>query len=437
MHIIDRRLNPKSKSLGNRQRFMRRAKAHIRDAVNDALRQRKVSEVDGGEEVSISTKDVREPTFSIDRETGDRDFVLPGNADYQQGDLIPKPPSGAGGGSGREGSADGDGEDIFSFTLTREEFLDIFFEDLALPNLAKQKLTKLATPVFRRAGYSTQGSPAKLNKIATMRNSLARRIALARPSSRQLRELEDEIAAETARQEAGEGDPDHLKALLEKRDGLRARMRAIAYIDPLDIRYNRFERRPQPIAQAVMFCLMDASASMTQPLKDLAKRFFMLLHVFLTRHYRAVDVVFIRHTTVAQEVDEDAFFYGRATGGTVVSSALVEMQRIVKERYPIDDWNIYVAQASDGHNFRDDMGRCLPILEREILPFSQYFAYIEVGEPNFATQPSDSVLWQGYDELTDAHPNFAMRQVFEPSDIFPVFRDLFASRGLVGDKTPQ
>ncbi|MEL6702192.1 MAG: DUF444 family protein, partial [Pseudomonadota bacterium] len=281
MHVIDRRLNPKSKSLGNRQRFMRRAKAHIRDAVNDALRQRKVSEVDGSEEVSISTKDVREPRFGIDQETGERRFVLPGNADYTEGDLIPKPPSGGGGGAGRDGSADGDGEDLFSFTLTREEFLDIFFEDLALPNMAKQKLTKLKAPTFARAGYSTQGSPAKLNKTATMRNSLARRIALARPKAGQLRALEEQITqAEESNDAAREAE------LRREAERLRTRMRAIAYIDPLDIRYNRFERRPNPVAQAVMFCLMDASASMTQTLKDLAKRFFMLLHVFLSRHYR-------------------------------------------------------------------------------------------------------------------------------------------------------
>ncbi|MEM1371764.1 MAG: DUF444 family protein, partial [Pseudomonadota bacterium] len=90
------------------------------------------------------------------------------------------------------------------------------------------------------------------------------------------------------------------------------------------------------------------------------------------------------------------------------------------------------AQASDGHNFRDDMARCQTMLAQEILPICQYFAYIEVGEPNFATQPSDSVLWQGYDDVPQAR-NFAMRQVFEPSDIFPVFRDLFAARGLVSD----
>lgn len=423
MHIVDRRLNPKGKSLGNRQRFMRRAKAHIRDAVSDALKRRKISEVEGSENISIRSKDLKEPAFNHDREVGRRDFVLPGNMDYRPGDQILKPPSQSGGG-GSEGSPDGDGEDSFVFTLTREEFLEVFFEDLKLPNLAKQKLKKLASPIMTRAGYAVEGPPAKLNKVTTMRNSLARRIALSRPKQVEIEELQSEIDL------AEEGDEEARARRLRHELDFRAnRMRSIAYIDPIDIRYNRHERQPKPTAQAVMFCLMDASASMTEQLKDLAKRFFMLLHVFLTRHYREVDVVFIRHTSSAAEVDEESFFHGRATGGTVVSSALEEMLRVVRERYPVDDWNIYAAQASDGHNFRDDMSTCLELLDKEIVPLCQYFAYIEVGDEAYSSGGNDSLVWSGYERLLEYHAHFAMRRAFEPGDIFPVFHDLFAASG--------
>jgi len=426
MHIVDRRLNPKGKSLGNRQRFLRRAKAHIRDAVSDALKRRKISEVEGSENISIRSKDLKEPSFGHDREVGRRDFVLPGNTDYRPGDQILKPPSSSGGG-GSDGSPDGEGDDAFVFTLTKEEFLEVFFEDLELPNMAKQKLKKMASPIMTRAGYAVDGPPAKLNKVQTMRKSLARRIALARPKQAELDELRAEL--EVA-EEAGEDKRvAKLKTELESR---LTRMRAIAFIDPIDIRYNRHERLPTPTAQAVMFCLMDASASMTEQLKDLAKRFFMLLHVFLTRHYREVDVVFIRHTSSAAEVDEESFFHGRATGGTVVSSALEEMLKIVRERYPVDDWNIYAAQASDGHNFRDDMDACLKLLDKDILPLCQYYAYIEVGDEAYSTGASNSLVWAGYERLLDLHSHFALRQVFEPGDIFPVFHDLFAASGRSG-----
>lgn len=425
MQIVDRRLNPKSKSLGNRQRFLRRAKAEIKEAVRDAVRDRKVSDIGSGENIRISSKSLREPTFSLDSKTGSRDFVLPGNNDLVVGDAIPKPPPG--GGRGSKGSKDGEGEDDFVFSLSRDEFLDLFFEDLRLPNLVKAKLKSMKSAELSRAGYSTDGPPSKLNYVRTMRNSLARRIALHRPSLASLEKAEQEIALAEAETPPDEERVKELRAKLARIVQLR---KTVGYLDPLDLKFNRHERIPKPTTQAVMFCLMDVSASMTERLKDLAKRFYILLNIFLKRHYREVQVVFIRHTNVAQEVDEETFFTGRETGGTVVSTALVEMQRIIDERYPLSDWNIYAAQASDGHNFGDDMEECLAILEGNLLEQCQYYAYIEVGSLDDGPNPPSEV-WDGYEELAAQYDNFAMRRVAEAGDIYPVFRNLFSE-----EKTP-
>ena len=422
MDIVDRRLNPKAKSLGNRQRFLRRAKAEIRESVREAIKKRKVSDVEGGEKVRIRSKSLREPSFGHGQGSGKRDHVLPGNKDFSVGDVIRKP-EGGGGGSGSKGSADGEGEDDFVFQLTRDEFLDLFFEDLKLPNLVKAKLKSLASPERVRAGLTSDGSPSRLNKTRTMRNSLARRIALRRPRMAEIEEMEALIAALEA---ATPRDEERIKSLKARLAHLNLMRKVIAYIDPLDLQYNRFERIPKPKTQAVMFCLMDVSASMTEQLKELAKRFFMLLHLFLSRHYNEVDVVFIRHTTEAQEVDEESFFRDTETGGTVISTALHEMLKIVKERYPVDDWNIYAAQASDGHNFDDDMDECLSLLNGEILPLCQYFAYIEVA-PEDGMSSMQSVVWGGYQEVGKANPQFAMKRVTNPGEIYPVFRELFAT----------
>jgi uncharacterized sporulation protein YeaH/YhbH (DUF444 family) len=416
MHVIDRRRNPKSKSLGNRQRFVRRAKAHIRKAVHESIRDRKIADLDGGEEITIDAKDLREPSFGYDRQSGQRDFVLPGNHDYRRGDQIQKPQGGGASGSG--GSPDGDGEDSFVFALTRDEFLDIFFEDLQLPNLAKRKLQSMESDSWSRAGYASDGSPQRLNKRETMRRSLARRIALGRPKLSEIEELESEKEQAESR-----GDSKETMRLRELIAVYRKRMQSVAYIESVDLRFNRFQRTPKPTTQAVMFCLMDTSASMTEDLKNLAKQFYMLLHLFLTRYYRAVEIVFIRHTYTASEVDEESFFHGRETGGTVVSSALAEMLRVVKQRYPVDDWNIYAAQASDGHNFDHDMPETIKLLEQEILPICQYYAYIEVGDEE---SRGGSRLWDGYDDLVQRYDHFARAGVGQPGEIFPVFRDLFA-----------
>ena len=87
-------------------------------------------------------------------------------------------------------------------------------------------------------------------------------------------------------------------------------------------------------------------------------------------------MVFIRHHTQAQEVDEETFFYARETGGTVVSSALNLMADIIEERYNKNERNEYVAQASDGDNWHEDNERCRNILSSSVLPFVQYYTYM-------------------------------------------------------------
>ncbi len=424
MHIVDRRLNPGGKSLANRQRFMRRAKSLIRKAVHESAASRSIKDADEAGEVALPAQGVHEPSFRRNATGGARDHLLPGNKQYVEGDTIPRPPSG-GGGSGSEGSPDGEGQDDFRFALSRDEFVDLFLEDLELPDLAKRRVVDTESMSWERAGYSVTGSPANLALMRTVRNGMARRIALRRPKADELEALREEIAA------LHDGDPRRVE-LQELLDRKLRRSSRIPYIDPLDVRYRRFEAHPRPVAQAVMFCLMDVSGSMTEHMKDLAKRFYVLLYIFLRRKYKHVEVVFIRHTHQAAEVDEETFFHSPETGGTVVSTALDEMRRVVSERYSPDAWNIYAAQASDGDNTASDNERTAELLTNRILPVCQYYAYLEVGRdsehfpPGFIRRDSD--LWQTYSDICRTGVPMAMRKVSHRRDIYPVFRELFARR---------
>ncbi len=423
MNIIDRRLNPPGKSLANRQRFLRRAREQVVKAVRDASAKRGIQDIENGDRITIPAGGVHEPSFRRAATSGQREHVLPGNKAFAEGDTIPRPPEG--GGRGSQGAADGEGEDEFRFVLSRDEFLDIFLDDLELPDLIKHKIKQAQATTLMRAGFSVTGSPNTLNLVRTMRNSLSRRIALRRPKPEDIAALEQE----RAELEAEGGDPDAIRAMTEQIELLRRRSRRVPYIDPVDVRYNRYQAVPKPIAQAVMFCLMDVSGSMTEHMKDLAKRFYILLYLFLRRRYQAVDIVFIRHTHEAKEVDEPTFFYSTETGGTVVSTALVEMQRVLKERYPIEDWNIYAAQASDGDNLISDNARTAALLRDGILPLCQYFAYIEVAaeyHTGTGVFERDTELWRTYRMIAEASQTLAMRRVRTRRDIFPVFRDLFA-----------
>jgi len=419
--IIDRRLAGKNKSIGNRERFLRRYQTQVRDAVRRAVDQRGIRDMEKGEDIHLPKRDISEPSFRHGS-GGAREIVHPGNREYVRGDHIERPQGGAGSAGAGQASDSGEGEDDFVFHLTKEEFMQIFFDDLALPRLVRTQLVQTPEMKSHRAGYSNSGTPSNLSVIRSMRGAIGRRVAIGAGSRLELAALREQLALLP---EAG-GDSIEVaaRASLEERIGaLRARLARIPYLDPIDLRFRNRVKLPVPTAKAVMFCLMDVSGSMDEARKDLSKRFFILLYLFLTRHYEKIDLVFIRHHTQAQEVDEENFFRARETGGTVVSSALVLMDEIIRERYSSDDWNIYGAQASDGDNWHHDSGRCRELLTENLLPKCRYFAYVQVAE-------EEQNLWEEYARLQDTSGHFAMRKVTQPGQIYPVFRDLFKREGV-------
>ena len=424
MHrIIDRRLAGRNKSIGNRERFLRRHKEQIKEAVKRAIDGRGIRDVERGEEIHIPKKDLSEPVFGHGQ-GGVRETVHPGNRDYVRGDRIERPKGGAGAGSGKGQASDrGEGEDDFVFALSKEEFMQVFFEDLALPHLVRTQLAEVPEYKTHRAGYRSDGTPSSLHVVRSMRGALGRRIALGMGPRRQLLVLEAELAeCQRLLQPGDEVAEAHIQRLSERIVALRARVERIPYLDPIDLRYRSRVKVPLPTSKAVMFCLMDVSGSMDEGRKELSKRFFILLYLFLTRHYEKIELVFIRHHTQAAEVDEENFFHARETGGTVVSSALVLMEEIIRARYNPSEWNIYGAQASDGDNWHHDSGRCRELLSDKLLPLVRYFAYVQVAE-------EEQNLWEEYARLLGVHRHFAMRKATEPGQIYPVFRDLFRKEG--------
>jgi uncharacterized sporulation protein YeaH/YhbH (DUF444 family) len=417
LQIIDRRLAGRNKSVGNRERFVRRYKEQIADAVRRAVSQRDIRDIEGAESITIPRKDISEPVFHHGQ-GGVRDTAHPGNQDHVRGDRIQRPQGGQGKGS--QASDSGEGEDDFTFTLTKEEFMQLFFEDLALPNLLRSHIGDNPQWKTRRAGYSQDGTPNNLAVVRTMRGAMGRRMALTTAPQRELKAMEDELDAMQARADAS---AEALEALRGKILTLRERIRKVPYLDPIDLRFRARSKVPVPNSQAVMFCVMDVSGSMDQARKDLAKRFFILLYLFLTRHYEKIDIVFIRHHTQAAEVSEEQFFHSTESGGTVVSSALVLLDEIIRARYAGADWNIYVAQASDGDNFNNDSDNCRKLLMDRILPLVRYFAYVQVAE-------EEQNLWDEYSQLLPLCSHFAMRKVSDPSEIYPVFRELFRKEGV-------
>ncbi len=414
--LIDRRHNAGKKSTVNRQRFLRRYKNQIKRAVSEAVGKRSITEIDQGEKITIPAQDISEPFFQQGH-GGKIERILPGNKDFLRGDRIKRPPNESGkGGSGGQASDQGEGEDEFIFQLSREEFLELYFEELELPDLIKKELALITTYKVVRAGVTSSGIPTNINVVRSMRQALGRRMALASPYKRQLRVAEEELATLEKKAKPAKLALLKVKATIEF---LKKKIKAVPFIDTLDLRYNHRVRIAAPSTQAVMFCIMDVSGSMDEAKKDIAKRFFILLYLFLTKNYKKIELVFIRHHTSAKEVNEEEFFYSRETGGTVVSSALELLNSTIETRYPPAAWNIYVAQASDGDNWNADSPYCQELLQEKIMPLLQYFAYIEIMPRHHQS------LWEVYEQISELYPNFAMENIDNVTDIYPVFRELF------------
>lgn len=425
-YIIDRRTNGRNKSAPNRKKLLDRVKGAVRQTVRDAVRDGGVTDiVRGGKKVSVPIRDLSEPQI-VHGEGGVVERTIPGNKNYKlsPGDRIERQKSG--GGKGSKGSDSGDGEDEFTFELTRDEFLEYFFEDLELPDLARKKLaiTEEKKPI--RSGFAQDGNPSNLDLLHTMKSSVGRRAALRTPKKKKLRELEANLEALNTADTFGWGDNDILDwkkqvaELEEQIETIKRKIRAVPYIDDVDLRFRNWTSKPVPATKAVMFCLMDVSGSMGQWNKDIAKRFYMLLYLFLFNHYEKVEIVYVRHHHDAEEVDENDFFYNRASGGTIVSKGLQLVNNIIEDRYSTHQWNVYVAQASDGDNWSDDNAETMKALNT-ILSKIQYYFYVDIRSDD------NSELWELYTNEVHAR-NFDMQRITDVSEIYPVFRKLFEAR---------
>lgn len=432
LNIIDRRLTPRGKNAANRQRFFSRERRAIKRAMKDKIRDGNIEDIskEKSRKLKLRTESTQEPIFHHGTDGVFR-RVFTGNKDFSVGDVIPKPQSN---GRGGEGSPDGEGEDDFYFEVSHEEFLQYVFEDLELPSMVKKMLSGSDEFKLERSGFSRSGAPNKLDVSMTMRQSLARKRAFRHPKKRRLNKLYEQketlervIHDLEHRSKDTSKERTELKAIEGRIRKLKAQLQAIPFIHTTDLRYRRYDLEPVPIAKAVMFCLMDVSGSMMKWHKDLAKRFFMLLYLFLTRNYERVELVFIRHTQYAKEVDEEEFFTSRETGGTMVSSSLKLMAQIMAKRYPLNQWNIYGCHASDGDNWTNDNIATYDALMEDILPYVQHFAYVEVDEDE------QSTLWPVMEEVKKGTGPFAMARIQHTRDIYPVFRGLFERKGVSHD----
>jgi uncharacterized protein len=417
MTITDKRKAGNNKSVGNRQKFLKRYKSRIKRSVEDIASDKGITDVLKDRKITINKDDIQEPNFNFDLSTGERDMVFPGNKDKSIGDKIYRPEEGEG--AGTEGSEDGEGLDDFSFTLTKDEFLELYFSDMKLPDFIKESLKGSTKTKWKRTGYSKDGIPPRLDLVKTLKQGLARRIATKKVCNH----------CDEGRVYSRFVDGIFVDCDEECIDCDGTGIKPSRYLDDIDLRYKHFTKQPFPVRQAIMICLMDVSGSMGEFEKMLAKKFFLLLYLFLHKVYKNVEVIFVSHTQDANEVSEHQFFYGQETGGTIVSAGLDLVNKIIDERIDLATTNVYISQASDGDNWGGDENLSTSILE-QLLQKVQYFAYIQTEDHRRRDQKAKygvKDLMHLYEGIARSHKNLQARHVSDESEVYPVLRSLFES----------
>lgn len=424
--VIDRRLNGRDKSIANRQKFLRRVRGQIKEQLPEIIGETQIQDIGKkGGSVKIKRKTIVEPTFRDAplTEGGVRDIFVTGNDKYVVGDIIEKEELY---GSAQETRPGDSGDTEVDALLSSEEVIKFLFDGMELPDLVEHELSKVSEKKFKHAGFSTDGSPNKLHVVRSYKQSIARKIPMQNARNSEIEELERRLSEE----ELTDEERVELLAKLEE-----LKNKTIPMFDPMDMRYKASESYNLPTTHATMIMVMDVSGSMGPNEKAIAKRFFYLLYRFLELNYEKVDMIFIMHTSEAHRVNEDEFFAAGRSGGTVVSTALELTAKIIKDEL-LGKTNIYVAQVSDGDNTDTDNGTCRELLEDDVMPFVQYYAYVQIDDyhsSDATTSPSYVIsfgkgLWDAYKLVAEQFKNFQMKRVTQVTDIFPVFKELFKKK---------
>jgi uncharacterized sporulation protein YeaH/YhbH (DUF444 family) len=403
--FIDRRPNGNKKNSNSKKKFLDRNEDSINDALKNIIEKESIEDLANSQkefEVTISEDGLREPKIHKDISSGNHKKVLPHNDQFSEGDVIPNQGGGSGNGSGEgDASNEGQGEDNYEFRLSQKDFLDFIFDEMALPNLHKTNIKNTEEKELQRAGFTNVGNPASLCVKTSYIKSLGRKIASEAFFDRKIKELQDKNA-----------DPNEIQCLIDKKE-------KVPFMLEKDLMYRHRDWVSKPSSSAVMFCVMDISGSVTEQAKELSKTFFLLLYLFLNKNYKNVDIRFISHTTESKEVSEEEFFYSKETGGTIVSSAFHVVNDIIDAEYDSTQWNIYVAQSSDGDNWREDNPYLIDILSNEILQKVNYMTYLEVKGRGH------SDLMSVYKDLANKFDNFKIGEIKSKRDVYNTLIKLF------------
>ena len=367
------------KGPADQQRHKEKIKEAIKKNLGQIVSEESIILSDGKKILRVPIRSLDEYRFRYDYTDGQHSGA--GDGDSQVGDVIGQVSPQRGRGQGQPGPAGEEpGADYYEAEISIDELAAMIFEDLGLPNLEEKRQQELETDAVEFVDIRKTGILPNLDKRRTIRENIKRN--------------------------AARGD---------------ARFHDL-HND--DLRFKTWDQRVIRQSNAVVLAMMDVSGSMGEFEKYIARSFYFWMVRFLRTKYENVKIVFISHHTEAKEVTEEEFFHKGESGGTQVSSAYDLALRIVNERYPPTDWNIYPFHFSDGDNLPWDNDLCVQ-LANKLLGLCNLFGYGEIRE---GYRGSSSTLMSAFSRIKN--PKFVTVTITDKAEVYPALKKFFSERAI-------
>lgn len=356
--------------------------------LHDIISQEDIITQEGGKKVRVPIKALDSYRFIFDPKKQKQ--LGQGDGQTQKGDVLQKDPKkGDKGGEGDSKPGNDAGEDIYEAEVDIDDLIEMMLEDLKLPRLDPKKKNAMKATDIRFDDVRKKGAMSNLDKKRSVINNIRRNAA------------------------SGEAK--------------------IGVWDQDDLRFRTWSEHERPVTSAVVFALMDVSASMGSEKKYLARSFFFWMVNFLRHKYERVEIEFIAHTTEAKSVNEQDFFHKGESGGTRCSSAYTLADAIIEHKYPVSDWNIFVFHFSDGETW-DDEPECARLIEK----LSQIANMVGYGEIDLSKPAATDASYYGlaggwvtsklsayYSQHLKGMRNFVQGSIHSRNDVWPILKRFF------------
>ena len=382
------------RSAADRSRHKRKIEKAIREGVTDIIADESIIGQEGKKRIKIPVKGIKEWQFIFGQNESNKQVGSAPGSPIHRGQVVKK-----GQQQQDQGNNPGNdkGEETYEVEITLEELAEYLFESLKLPDLDKKKFKVTVQEKPKQHGTRPFGIRPRLDKKESAIQRLKRKSAAKRTEQIEL-------------------DPETGEEVFPFHDN--------------DLRYHFIKDKPKEATNAVIFFMMDVSGSMTTNVKFIARSFYFLLYQFIRHKYEKVEIVFIAHTTEADEVDEERFFKRAAAGGTHISSAPFLALDLINDRYHPNSWNIYAFHCTDGDNWEEDNDKAIAafIELRDVCQMLSYNEIVLAAErPNWDSS-ENSKLWSRLKSIEGK--NMKMNVLKSKDDIWPAFRHLFGGENV-------